>query len=96
MAARGPAASAHWQARQQAGLQSKNRDSLMEETTKSNKPLLVGIILLLVFAGLYTFVLFAYQSEGETRKAELSYDADKLEKLDKNRIAADAMAHGGA
>ena len=62
----------------------------MEETTKSKKPLLVGIILLLVFAGLYTFVLFAYQSEGEARKAELSYDADKLEKLDKNRIAADA------
>jgi hypothetical protein len=62
----------------------------MEETTKSKKPLLAGIVLLLVFAGLYTFVLFAYQSEGETRKAELSYDDAKLEKLDKNRIAAEA------
>ena len=48
----------------------------MEETKKSKKGLLVGSVLLLVFAGAYTFVLLAYQSEGETRKAELLYDAD--------------------
>ena len=62
----------------------------MEETRKSKKPLLVGIILLLVFAAAYAFVLLAYQNEGEARKAELSYDDAKLEKLDKNRIAAEA------
>ncbi|MEY2499091.1 MAG: hypothetical protein QOD12_2647 [Verrucomicrobiota bacterium] len=62
----------------------------MEETTKSKKPLVIGIVLLLVFAAAYTCVLLAYQSEGETRKAELSYDDAKLEKLDKNRVAAEA------
>src|ERR1700730_14405098 len=70
--------------------QSKTETYPMEETKKSKKPFLVGIVLLLVFAAAYTFVLLAYQSEGETRKAELSYDDAKLENLDKNRIAAEA------
>jgi uncharacterized protein DUF4436 len=62
----------------------------MEEPKKSKSALIVGIVLLLVFAAAYALVLRTYQSEGENRKAELSYDAEKLEKLDKNRIAADA------
>jgi hypothetical protein len=29
----------------------------MEETTKSKKPLIVGLVLLLIFAGAYIFVI---------------------------------------
>jgi Domain of unknown function (DUF4436) len=49
----------------------------MEETTKSNKPMMVGIILLLIFAGLYVFVLNAYRNEGANRAAELTADTAK-------------------
>jgi hypothetical protein len=49
----------------------------MEEPTKSKKPLLIGIILLLVFAGAYFFVLSAYKSEGDNRAAELVADTQK-------------------
>ena len=62
----------------------------MEEPTRSKKPKLIALLLLAVFIGAYIFVLCAYQNEGEARKAELAYEAEKLEKLDKNRIAADA------
>ena len=41
----------------------------MEETTKSKKPLIVGLVLLLIFAGAYIFVLTKYKSEGENRAA---------------------------
>ena len=49
----------------------------MEEPTKSKKPLLIGIILLLVFAGAYIFVLAKYKSEGENRAAWLEPDTQK-------------------
>jgi hypothetical protein len=49
----------------------------MEEPTKSKKPLLIGIILLLVFAGAYIFVLVKYKSEGENRAAWLEPDTQK-------------------
>jgi len=49
----------------------------MEETTKSKKPMMVGIILLLIFAGLYVFVLNAYRNEGANRAAELTADTAK-------------------
>ena len=47
------------------------------EPTKSKKPLIVGIVLLLVFAGLYVFVLCAYRNEGANRSAELTADTAK-------------------
>jgi hypothetical protein len=46
----------------------------MEETTKSKKPLIVGLVLLLIFAGAYIFVLTKYKSEGENRAAFLEAD----------------------
>src|SRR3954469_4763694 len=49
----------------------------MEEPTKSKKPLIVGIVLLLIFAGLYFFVLNAYRNEGANRAAELTADTAK-------------------
>ena len=49
----------------------------MEETTKSKKPMMVGIVLLLIFAGLYVFVLNAYRNEGANRAAELTADTAK-------------------
>lgn len=49
----------------------------MEESTKSKKPLLIAIILLLVFAGAYIFVLCAYKNEGENRAAFLEADTQK-------------------
>ena len=49
----------------------------MEETTKSKKPMIVGIVLLLIFAGLYVFVLNAYRNEGANRAAELTADTAK-------------------
>ncbi|HKP03554.1 MAG TPA: DUF4436 family protein [Chthoniobacterales bacterium] len=49
----------------------------MEETTKSKKPMMVGIVLLLIFAGLYVFVLNAYRNEGANRSAELVADTAK-------------------
>src|SRR3954468_12744315 len=49
----------------------------MEETTKSKKPMIVGLVLLLIFAGLYFFVLNAYRNEGANRAAELTADTAK-------------------
>jgi hypothetical protein len=49
----------------------------MDEPSKSKLPLIVGIILLLVFAGAYVFVLSAYKSEGDNRAAELTADTQK-------------------
>jgi hypothetical protein len=49
----------------------------MEETAKSKKPLLVGLVLLLIFAGAYVFVLTKYKSEGENRAAFLEADTQK-------------------
>jgi len=49
----------------------------MDEPTKSKKPLIVVIVLLLIFAGLYVFVLSAYKNEGNNRAAELAADTAK-------------------
>jgi hypothetical protein len=49
----------------------------MEESTTSKKPLLIGIILLLVLAGAYIFVLCAYKNEGDNRAAFLEADTQK-------------------
>jgi hypothetical protein len=49
----------------------------MDEPTRSKKPLIVIIILLLIFAGLYVFVLNAYKNEGNNRAAELTADTAK-------------------
>jgi hypothetical protein len=49
----------------------------MDEPTNSKKPMIVGIILLLIFAGLYFFVLNAYRNEGANRAAELTADTAK-------------------
>jgi hypothetical protein len=58
----------------------------MEETKKSKKPLLVGLILLLVFAAAYGYVLCAFKSEGENRAASLAPN----DKLGNDRIDASA------
>jgi hypothetical protein len=44
---------------------------------KSKKPLLIGLVLLLIFAGAYAFVLAKYKSEGENRAAWLEADTQK-------------------
>ena len=49
----------------------------MDAPTRSKKPLIIGIILLLLFAGAYVFVLSAYKSEGDNRAAELAADPQK-------------------
>ncbi len=49
----------------------------MDETPKSKKPLIIGVVLLLIFAGLYVFVLTAYKNEGNNRAAELTADTAK-------------------
>ena len=52
----------------------------MEEpttTASSKKPLIVGLVLLLIFAGAYIFVLTKYKSEGENRAAWLEPDTQK-------------------
>jgi hypothetical protein len=63
------------------------RRSAMEEPRKSKKPLIVGLVLLLVFAGAYIFVLNAYKSEGANRAAELTPDTQKA---GENRIDVNA------
>ena len=47
------------------------------EETRNKKPLIVGLILLVIFAGLYVFVLGAYKNEGNNRAAELTADTAK-------------------
>jgi hypothetical protein len=49
----------------------------MEEATKSKTPLIVGLILLAVFACAYIYTLNAYTSEADNRAAELSADSQK-------------------
>ena len=46
----------------------------MAEPTKSKKPLLVGLVLLVIFAGAYIFVLNKYKDEGANRAASLEPD----------------------
>lgn len=49
----------------------------MDEPNKSKTPMIVGLLLLLIFAGLYVFVLNAYRNEGANRAAELVADTAK-------------------
>jgi uncharacterized protein DUF4436 len=57
-----------------------------EETKTSKKALVIGIVLLLVFAAAYAFVLTVYKSEGENRAAVLAPN----EKIGNDRIDASA------
>ncbi|MEY2518458.1 MAG: hypothetical protein QOF24_217 [Verrucomicrobiota bacterium] len=50
---------------------------MLAEPTKSKKPLLFAVVLLLIFAGAYVFVLTKYKSEGENRAAFLEADTQK-------------------
>jgi hypothetical protein len=58
----------------------------MEEPKKSKKALIIGIVLLLVFASAYAFVLCAFQNEAENRAAALSPN----EKLGNDRVDVSA------
>jgi hypothetical protein len=58
----------------------------MEEPKKSKKGMLIGIVLLLVFAAAYALVLCAYKSEGENRAAELAPN----DKISNDRIDVSA------
>jgi hypothetical protein len=49
----------------------------MDEPAKSKKPLIVGLLLLIVFVAAYIFVLSAYKNEGNNRAAELMADTAK-------------------
>lgn len=49
----------------------------MEEPRKSKRPLLVGLVLLFLFAGAYIYMLSAYRSETGNRAAELAPDTQK-------------------
>ena len=49
----------------------------MEEPRKSKTPLLVGVVLLVLFAGGYIYMLSAYKSETGNRAAELAADTQK-------------------
>ena len=49
----------------------------MDEPAKSKKPLIFVVVLLLLFAGAYVFVLSAYKGEGENRAAWLEPDTQK-------------------
>jgi hypothetical protein len=49
----------------------------MDTPAKSKLPLIVGVILLLIFAGAYVFVLSAYKNESNNRSAELAPDTAK-------------------
>ena len=60
----------------------------MDEPKKSKNGLIIAIVLLLVFAGAYLFVLNTYQNEGANRATSLSLEPEKLANLDKNRINA--------
>ena len=59
----------------------------MEEQPKTKTARLVGVVLLLIFAGAYFFVLSAYQSEGENRAAFLEAD---IQKAGDNRVDVSA------
>ncbi|MEY2508751.1 MAG: hypothetical protein QOG12_301 [Verrucomicrobiota bacterium] len=49
----------------------------MEEPTNSKKPLIIGLVLLLLFAAAYVYVFTAYKNEGANRAAELTADTQK-------------------
>ena len=49
----------------------------MDTPAKSKLPLIVGVILFLIFAGAYVFVLSAYKNESNNRSAELEPDTAK-------------------
>ena len=49
----------------------------MDTPAKSKSPLIIGLILFLVFAGAYVFVLNAYKNESNNRSAELEPDTAK-------------------
>src|SRR3954468_7522213 len=49
----------------------------MEEPTKSKKPMIIGIVLLLIFVAAYACVFSAYKNEGANRAAELAADTQK-------------------
>src|SRR4051812_43104556 len=51
--------------------------AVMDTPAKSKLPLIVGVILLLIFAGAYVFVLSAYKNESNNRSAELQPDTAK-------------------
>jgi hypothetical protein len=59
----------------------------MDEQPKSKTTLIVAVVLLLIFAGAYFFVLSAYKSEGENRAAFLEADTQKA---GENRIDVSA------
>lgn len=50
----------------------------MEEPAKSKKPLIVGLLLLIVFVAGYIFVLTAYRNESNNRAADLVADTQKV------------------
>src|ERR1043165_9139652 len=50
----------------------------MAEPVKSKKPLIVAVLLLILFAAAYIFVLSAYKNESNNRAAELTPDAAKV------------------
>jgi hypothetical protein len=52
-------------------------ENSMDEPTKSKKPLIIGIVLLLIFAAAYICVLGAYKNESANRAAELTADTQK-------------------
>jgi hypothetical protein len=49
----------------------------MEEPINSKKPLIIGLVLLLLFAAAYVYVFTAYKNEGANRAAELTADTQK-------------------
>jgi hypothetical protein len=49
----------------------------MDEPAQSKKPLIVGLVLLVIFAAAYVYVLHAYKNEGNNRAAELVADTQK-------------------
>jgi uncharacterized protein DUF4436 len=49
----------------------------MDEPAKSKKPLIIGLLLLIVFVAAYIFVLNAYKNESNNRAAELTADTAK-------------------
>jgi len=49
----------------------------MEGSKRSKMPLIIGVVLLALFAAAYVFVLSAYKSEGNNRAAELAADTQK-------------------
>jgi hypothetical protein len=52
-------------------------ETTTEEPNRSKTPLIVGVLLLIIFAGAYVFVLNAYKNEGANRAAELTADTQK-------------------